>query len=349
MRALTVIPGHADSLAVQDMPEPDEAFGDVLVDAVAVGVCGTDHELSHGDYGWAPPGSQRLIIGHESLGRVRAAPAGSAFVAGDLIVGVVRMPDPVPCGACAHGEWDMCRNGRYTEHGIKQLHGFAAEQWRVRSAHAVKLDPRLESVGMLMEPTTIVAKAWEQVDRIGGRAWADPTSVLITGAGPIGLLAALIGTQRGLDVHVLDRMSGGPKAELVQDLGATYHSGAADELITKLAPDVILEGTGATAVIGAAIANAKPYAITVLTGISNPGAEEKLDLGSINRAAVLGNAVVVGSVNANLRHYRAGAQALAAADLAWLDRLITRRVPLERYAEAFAPRPDDVKVALTIS
>ncbi|MBB2891483.1 glucose 1-dehydrogenase [Flexivirga oryzae] len=348
MRALTVIPGQSGSLSVEDMPEPDDALGDVLVDGLAVGVCGTDHELADGSYGWAPDGSERLILGHEALGRVREAPSGSGFAAGDLIVGVVRMPDPVPCGACAHGEWDMCRNGRYTEHGIKQLHGFAAERWRVQSAHAVKLDPALETVGMLMEPTTIVAKAWEQVDRIGGRGWFEPRSVLVTGAGSIGLLAAMIGTQRGLDVHVLDRVTEGLKPDLVGDLGATYHSENVDQVIKSVEPDVVIEGTGATPVLGAVLANPKPYAITVLTGISDPGEQETLDLGTINRSTVLGNSAVVGSVNANLRHYRAAAEALAAADLGWLERLVTRRVPLEKFADAFAAQQDDVKVVLTI-
>lgn len=349
MRALTVIPGQAKSLAVRDVPEPDESAGEVLVQGLAVGVCATDHELADGLYGWAPPGAERLIIGHESLGRVLEAPDDSGFAAGDLIVGVVRMPDPEPCGACAHGEWDMCRNGEYTEHGIKQLHGFASERWRVRAAHAVRLDPSLESVGMLLEPTTIVAKAWEQVDRVGGRGWFDPRSVLIAGAGPIGLLTAMIGVARGMDVHVLDRVVDGLKPRLVRELGASYHSESADDLIPRLQPDVVIEGTGATPVIRAALSNTTPYAITVLTGISNPGAMEKLDLGAIGRATVLGNSVVVGSVNANLRHYQAGSAALAAADHDWLEQLISRRVPLEQYADAFTPQPDDVKVALTIS
>lgn len=348
MRALTIIPGKSGSLAVEDMPEPDEGLGDVLVDGVAVGVCGTDHELADGDYGWAPEGSERLIIGHESLGRVREAPDDSGFAAGDLIVGVVRMPDPVPCGACAHGEWDMCRNGEYTEHGIKSLQGFAAEQWRVQAKHAVKLDPALKAVGMLLEPTTVVAKAWEQVDRVGERAWFDPKSVLITGAGPIGLLAAMIGAARGLDVHVLDRVKDGPKPQLVKDLGGTYHTDPVDKVIDKIEPDVIIEGTGASPVIKAALGNPKPYAITVLTGISDPGEDQTVDLGAINRMAVLGNAAVVGSVNANLRHYQAAAEALAAADLQWLERLITRRVPLEKFAQAFAPQEADVKVVLTL-
>src|SRR4051794_26126232 len=228
MRALTVIPMQKDSLSVVDVPDPDPAEGDLLVDGVAVGVCGTDKEIAHGAYGWAPPGRERLIIGHESLGRVRHAPPGSDFTAGDLVVGVVRRPDPVPCGACARGQFDMCRNGRYTERGIKQLDGYASRTWRVEAQYAVKLDPTLAEVGVLMEPTSVVAKAWDQVDKVGARSWFEPRTALVTGAGPIGLLAALLGVQRGLDIHVLDRVTSGPKPRLVGDLGAAYHTGDLD-------------------------------------------------------------------------------------------------------------------------
>ena len=126
MRAITLEPGVTDSADLEEMPEPGPSEGSILVDGVALGICGTDAEIVHGDYGEAPPGAERLILGHESLGRVREAAPGSGFSAGDLVVGIVRRPDPVPCGACAHGEFDMCRNGRYTERGIKELDGYAS-------------------------------------------------------------------------------------------------------------------------------------------------------------------------------------------------------------------------------
>src|SRR5258707_3468650 len=118
MRALTVRPGEADSLAVMDVAEPPVEDGEVLVEAVSVGLCGTDAEIVAAEYGEAPPGSPVLVLGHENLGRVAQATPGSGLTAGDLVVGFVRRHDPVPCAACAAGEWDMCRNGRYVEHGI---------------------------------------------------------------------------------------------------------------------------------------------------------------------------------------------------------------------------------------
>ncbi|MGH7918123.1 MAG: alcohol dehydrogenase catalytic domain-containing protein, partial [Candidatus Binataceae bacterium] len=191
MRAITVIPGQKNSLRLDQVPEPssDDA---VLVKALALGICGTDLEIVSGQYGWAPPHHERLIIGHESLGRVERAPADSGFNPGDLVVGVVRRPDPVPCFACAHNQWDMCRNGKYTERGIKQRDGYGAELYAVEPDFLLKLDPGLGLNGVLLEPTSVVAKAWEQVERIGHRAEWAPRQVLVTGAGPVGLLAALL-------------------------------------------------------------------------------------------------------------------------------------------------------------
>ena len=348
MRALTTVPSQAGTLAVTDVPEPVVGPGDLLVDGVAVGVCGTDKEIAHGDYGWAPAGHERLVLGHESLGRVRQAPEDSGFSVGDLVAGVVRRPDPVPCGACAHGEFDMCRNGQYTERGIKELDGFASERWAVEAEYAVRLDDRLADVGMLMEPATVVAKAWEQVERIGARAWFEPTTVLVTGAGPIGLLAALIATQRGIDVHVLDQVTDGPKPGLVHDLGATYHHGDLDDVTGRIRPDIVIEATGVPGLVLAAISGTAAYGITVLTGVSGSGRRLSTDPGLMNRGIVLENDVVVGSVNANLRHYAQAAQALAAADPGWLGRLVSRRVPLADFADAFEACDEDVKVVLDL-
>ncbi|SNY25623.1 glucose 1-dehydrogenase [Paractinoplanes atraurantiacus] len=349
MRALTVVPLEAGSAAVRDVADPEPGPGEMLVEGVALGICGTDREITAGQYGWAPPGQDRLVLGHESLGRVRTAPAGSGFTSGDLVVGVVRRPDPEPCGACAHGEFDMCRNGRYTERGIKQIDGYGSELWTVETDYAVKLDPRLEQVGVLMEPATVVAKAWEQVEKVGARSWFRPERVLVTGAGPIGLLAALLGVQRGLEVHVLDLATKGPKPEAVDALGARYHAAGVEEATAHLQPDVIIEATGVSSVVFEAMASTAAYGIVCLTGVSPVGRKIAVDVGAANREIVLENDVVVGSVNANLSHYAAAAQALGNADVDWLSRLITRRVPLTDVAGALQARPGDIKVVVDLT
>jgi glucose 1-dehydrogenase len=349
MRALTVEPLVPDSVEVSEVPDPVPGEGDLLVAGLAVGLCGTDREIADGEYGWSPPGQRRLVLGHESLGRVVAAPADSGFAEGDLVVGVVRRPDPVPCGACAHGEFDMCRNGRYTERGIKEIDGYGSELWCVEAGYAVRLDQRLARAGVLMEPTSVVAKAWEQIERVGGRAWFEPRRVLVTGAGPIGLLAALLGMQRGLEVHVLDLASAGPKPAAVAALGATYHHAGFRDAIAGGRPDIIIEATGVPDLIAHALAGTAAYGVVCLTGVSPVGRAMSVDVGAANREVVLENDVVVGSVNANLRHYGAAADALAAADPEWLDRLITRRVPLSQAAEALKGKSDDIKVVVTLA
>ncbi len=344
MKAVTVHPGVADSVRFEEVPEPAEGNGSVLVEAVAVGVCGTDVEIASGAYGWAPPGRDRLILGHESLGRVLEPGPGTGLQVGDLVVGIVRRPDPVPCGNCAVGEWDMCRNGQYTERGIKEIDGFMSERWRIEPGYFTKLDPSLGVLGVLLEPTTVVAKAWEMVGAMRARAFWEPRQVLVTGAGPIGMLAALIGVQHGLEVHVLDQVTDGAKPQLVRDLGATYHSGTVSDL--DFAPDVVIECTGVGPVIVESIRKVGAGGVVCLTGVGSGGRSLGLSPADVAKELVLQNNVIVGSVNANRRHFYRAAQALAAADPAWLARLISRRVPPRDIAEALQRGPDDIKVVV---
>jgi threonine dehydrogenase-like Zn-dependent dehydrogenase len=345
MRAITVSPGVARSARLEDVPEPPESDGAILVRTLALGVCATDREILNGSYGFAPPGQQHLVLGHESLGAVEQAPEGCGFAPGDLVVGIVRRPDPEPCIACAAGEWDMCRNGRYTERGIKERHGYGAERFRIEPEFAVKIDPTLGVLGVLLEPASILAKAWDHTERIGHRArvW-QPKTLLVTGAGPIGLLAALMGMQRDLDVHVLDHNKGGPKEAIVRDLGGTYHSDPSG--LEQLAPDILMECTGAVAVIRDCLGSTAAAGIVCLTGVTEPGKMFDLDIGGLNRTIVLENDVVFGTVNANRRHYEMAADALAHADKSWLGRLITRTVPLERWSEALEHHKGDIKVVI---
>jgi threonine dehydrogenase-like Zn-dependent dehydrogenase len=340
MRAVTVRPGVAGSAALEEVPEPTRREDWLLARTIAVGVCGTDLEIIRGEFGAAPPGRDRLVLGHESLAEVMQAPAGSDFVPGDWIAGIVRRPDPVPCLNCAAGEWDMCRNGLYTERGVKGLDGFASEHFAIEPSFAVPVDRGLGLAGVLTEPASILAKAWEHIETITARSRWRAERVLVTGAGPIGLLAAMMGIQRGLEVHVLDRVTSGPKPEIVRALGATYHSGSVAE--AGGGADVIIECTGLATLVFEAIKAVGPSGVVCLVGLGG-GGKVTADLAPLNQKLVLDNNVVFGSINANRRHWQTAAVSLARADRAWLDRLITRQVPLERWSEALARQPDDVK------
>lgn len=344
MRAILVRPGHR-GVVLADVPEPAPEAGAVLVEGLALGICGTDREIVAGAYGWAPPGRDRLVLGHESLGRVLQAPAGSGLEAGTLVAGIVRRPGPVPCGCCAVGRWDLCRNGRYTERGIKELDGFGSERWRTEPEFCVALAPELATVGVLLEPMSVVAKAWEEIDAVTARSPVPPRVALVVGAGPIGLLAALLAVQRGLETHVVDIVTCGPKPGLVEALGAMYH---ADGIAgAGVAADVVVEATGAGRVAVEALTATGPGGVVCLTGVSAAGRTIAVDAGALNSELVLENVVVLGSVNAARVHYEQAARALACADRAWLEALITRRLPLSRLDAALTSH-DDVKTVVEL-
>jgi glucose 1-dehydrogenase len=344
MKAITVAPMTPESARFEDVPEPDISEGAVLVEGLAVGVCGTDVEIVEGKYGWAAPGKKRLVLGHESLGRVIDPGPVKGLKTGDLVVGIVRRPDPVPCSNCAVGEWDMCHNGQYTERGIKQIDGYMSERWRIEPEYTIKVDSTLGILGVLLEPTTVVAKAWEVAMAVGQRSFFEPRSVLVTGAGPIGLLAAMLGVQRGLDVHVLDRVTSGHKPDLVKALGATYHSGKATDL--DFEPEVIIECTGVGTVIGDAAQRIRAGGVLCLTGVGSGGITSRMSVADAAAAIVLKNLAMVGSVNANKRHWFKAGEALARADRAWLGQLITRREKPENFQQALNRQPDDIKVII---
>ncbi|MEI7899928.1 MAG: glucose 1-dehydrogenase [bacterium] len=346
MKAITVEPGKTGTVRFEDIPEPDIRDGSVLVQAIAAAVCGTDIEIAEGKYGWAPPGKTRLVLGHESLGRVIDPGPNSAFKPGDLVSGLVRRPDPVPCPNCAVGESDMCRNGRYTERGIKEIDGFMSERWRIEPEYAIKVNPSLGSLGVLLEPTTVIIKALEQVIAVGTRSFWEPKTLLVTGAGPIGLLAAAVARLSGIEVHVLDRVESGPKPELVRALGATYHCGSVLDI--GFEPDVIVECTGVGSVIGDAVQKVGAGGVVCLTGVGAGGVVSRA-IGDVAAAAVLKNNVIVGSVNANKRHWYKANDRLGRLDRVWLSRLITRTEKPENGLHALERKPGDIKVVIQFS
>jgi threonine dehydrogenase-like Zn-dependent dehydrogenase len=345
MRAITVVPGEPGSAGLTELPEPEAGPGELLVDVILLGVCGTDREIVAGVHGEPPPGRDRLVLGHEMLGRVLRAPDGSGFQPGELVAGIVRRPDPVPCPCCARGEWDMCRNGQYTERGIKGRDGYGSELVTLEVDFAVPVTSELGHLGVLVEPASILAKAWQHIDRIRARACAAHERVLVTGAGPIGLLATLMGVQRGFEVHVLDRAETGNKPRLVSGIGAEYHTGSITRLCERVPPDVVVECTGVPELAADAMRHTAPGAVVCLTGVAT-SRTLSVDVGALNNELVLENDVVFGSVNANRAHFERAVDALANADRDWLAGLITRRVPLDRWQEALDKGDDDVKVVV---
>jgi threonine dehydrogenase-like Zn-dependent dehydrogenase len=371
--AMTVTPGRPSTADVTALDRPP-GRGSILVDGLTAGVCGTDREIVEHGMGYPPHGEDRLVLGHESVGRVREAPAGSQFATGDLVAGIVRRPEPDPCEACRAGEVDACLDGRYRSRGISGLHGYGATGWFLEPEFAVRLNPGLGERGVLIEPASVLAKAWEQIDRIASRSPRGEERILVLGAGPIGLLATLFSTRRGHETHVYDRADAGIKPELVRALGATYHqaqahrthrTAASDLESIKANPTIVIDCTGVPALALGAVEQAAPHMIVCLIGLPEAaesrqrqgasgdgqeplGALDAVASSTLVRTLVRRNGVLFGTVNAGHRHFQAADAALAATDRTWLDALITRRVPLSSWTAALRPRPDDVKVVVDL-
>ncbi len=320
----------------------------MLVATLAVGICGTDREIAAGRFGAAPGGTGPLVLGHELLGQILTAPSGCGVVAGQLVTAVVRRPDPDPCRRCAAGRWDLCTDGRFTEHGITGRHGFLRPSFRTEPDALVPLPWDLADVGVLVEPASVVTRAWSEIEagssRLGGEG-ADGARVLVTGSGPIGLLALLAARQRGHEATLLDRSGSAIKRALAERLGARVHTGIVEGLGWR--PDVVIEATGDAWVVRDAVHLAAPGAVVCLLGLAH-GGPVPLEAGALNNHLVHANKTVTGSVNAARVHYTGAVDLLASAPAGWLDALITRRVPLRDAARALDRSPGEIKTVVAV-
>ena len=352
MRAVTIEPGTPGSDRLDERPPPTPEDGMVDIDVLAVGVDGTDNELVDGAYGEAPAGEARLIIGHECLGRVRR-PVGP-FAIGDLVVPFVRRPDSVPCRNCAVGEWDMCLNGGYTELGIKGRHGFLTERIVEHADYLIGVPAELGGTGVLVEPMSIAAKAVEQLHRAQQRLLWQPERALITGAGSLGLLVAAILRLQGLEVLIYNRGPGGPKRDLAERLGAGYliaeEQPLGDPLTARFGRiDLAVEATGYAPLSFELIDTVCENGAVALLGVSGSDQRTHVATGHLNTEMVLQNKMVLGSVNANRRHFVAATTYLSAIRgrwPGWLEACINRHVALDDYRDALERTEDDVKVVV---
>jgi threonine dehydrogenase-like Zn-dependent dehydrogenase len=351
MQALVTRPGTPASTAVEEMPAPRPRGTEVLVRPVEVGVCGTDREISEGWFGVAPAGEERLILGHELLGRVERD--GQGFTRGDLVTATVRRSCG-HCAACAAGAPDACDTGDYAEHGITRLHGFAAELAVVPAEHLVAVPEALGRLGVLAEPASICARALRHVQAIGGRQPWSPGRALVLGAGAIGMLCTYFLRDDGLDVWTaaLDPPAG-EKAQLVAAAGARY-AAADDAPPSALAAevggfDVVIVAAGSAQLSLDALGLLRRNGVACLLGIDGRDRRVSLHGPVIGVDAVLGNRAVFGSVNANVVDWHAAVDRLDAARRRWpdaLDRFVGLRTGLDDYAAAFAF--DGVKATLTL-
>ncbi|PYN19415.1 MAG: glucose dehydrogenase [Candidatus Rokuibacteriota bacterium] len=348
MKAVAVVPGKPNSVHLADLPKPsvDEIPGGrgVLVKVLRVGVDGTDKEINAAEYGAPPAGFEFLVIGHEGFGQVEAVGSNVTEVRpGDYVVATVRRP-----GGSIYdliGTNDMTTDDTYFERGINLRHGFLTEYYVDDAEFIVKVPRGLREVGVLLEPMTVVEKGIAQAYEIQRRlrVWR-PRRAAVMGAGTIGLLATLVLRLRGLQVTTFG-LSRKPyrNADLIQAIGARYESTADVPILDgarNYGPfDLIFEATGYSPIVFDCLQGLGKNGVLVLSSVTGGDRKVEVPADKINLEFVLGNKVMVGTVNANREYFELGVRDMAQAEAeyaGWLTRLLTHPVKgLENYRELF--------------
>src|SRR3989442_13557229 len=348
MKAIAVIPGKPDTVHLREVPKPrlngmDNGRG-VLVKVLRVGVDGTDKEINAAEYGAAPSGDDFLILGNESFGQVEAVgPNVTELKPGDYVVATVRRPGKSIYDLI--GTNDMTTDDTYYERGINLRHGYLTEYYVDDVEFIVKVPQGLKQVGVLLEPTTVVEKGIYQAYEIQRRlkVWK-PRKAAGMGAGTIGLLATLVLRLRGLDVTTFAR-SAKPdlNADLIEEVGSRYISTKETPILDAAKQhgpfDLIFEGTGNSSVVFDSMQTLGKNGVLVLSSVTGGDKMISIPADRINLEFVLGNKVMVGTVNANREYFELGVRDMAQAEAeypGWLSKLLTDPVQgLENYPELF--------------
>lgn len=348
--AIAITPGQPNSLhrTTIEVPRPNQ--DQVAISVIRVGVCGTDREIMLGDIGFAPEGSPDLVIGHEVIGRVDAVgDTVTSLEPGDLVTVSVRRPDD--CPACQAGEPDMCLWLNYRERGINGANGFMAERIIEHESFVIRIPEELEAIGVLIEPLTVVEKAVRQAELIQRRlTYWNLKTALVMGAGPIGILGTLLLRSKGVDVYTVARTPPpNSAAAIIEASGATYIS-VNEEPVADLAKrldgiDLIIESTGASSVVFESMRILGNNGVLVLLSLTGGHKTLEVPADQINTSLVVGNKVVVGSVNAGTVDFVNAVERLGMFEELWpglTTRMITHRLTVNDDLSAIEQKTDGV-------
>jgi glucose 1-dehydrogenase len=342
--ALVTQPGQTHTTRIEDVPAVEAREGEVLVRTLEVGVCGTDREISEGQFGIAPEGESLLVLGHESLAVVERN--GYGFTSGQLVTATVRRS----CGhciACAEDSPDSCLTGDYSERGITRLHGYARELVAEDPSQLVAIPKSLGRLGVLAEPTSICERALRHARAIGGRQPWQLERALVIGAGAIGLLMTYLLRLAEVDVWTASLE---PDNELVEQSGARYASTNDNDLSELGKFDLVVEAAGNAELMARTLGLLRRSGVACLLGIDPRVQTVELDGRVLGVDTILENRVLFGSVNAHRRDWLAAVDDLDRARERWteaLEQFVTLRVPLDRFPEAFEHRGGKATLVLS--
>ncbi len=354
MKAVAVIPGKPNSVHLADLAPPrlsDVPAGrGVLVRVLKVGIDATDREINEAKYGAAPPGDSFLVLGHESFGIVEAVGENVTHVRpGDYVTATVRRP-----GGSIYdqiGTSDMTSEEVYYERGINLLHGFLTERYVDDAEFIVKMPGGLKHLHVLVEPMSCATKAVQQAYEVQRRlrVWR-PKVAYVMGAGQIGLLSTLVLRLRGLQVYTLARSEPPSlKSELVEAMGAHYVSTQRvplKELTSSVGKaDLIIDATGSSAVAFESMQLLGHNGVLVWTSVTGGRQHVEVPSDKVNLDWVLGNKLLLGSVNANREHFEMGIKDLALGEVTYpgvIQRILTTPIRgLENYQQMMNALVDD--------
>ena len=370
MKAIAVTPRIKEVQIINQAEPKISSPTDVKLRMLEAGVCGTDKEICAFEYGTPPPGSEQLVIGHESLGEVvEVGPHVTRVKIGDLVVPMVRRPCPHDyCVACRADRQDFCFTGDFQERGIKERHGFMA-QYVVDDEKYMNVVPKeMRDVAVLVEPLTIAEKGLMQVWQVQQRLpWSCPVTpgkaaahchrAVVLGAGPVGLLGAMALVNNDFDTYVYSRESApNPKSQLLESIGAHYIS--SEKITPEMLPehigniDLVYEATGASSLSFEMMKYLGTNGIFIFTGVPGRKGPIEVDTDLIMRDLVLKNQVVFGTVNAGRDSFENSIRDLGAFKKRWpqaVTALISGRFPMDGYRDLLLGRSGGIKNVIQLN
>jgi glucose 1-dehydrogenase len=363
MRAVVTRPGSGTAW-LADVPEPAPSRPDeVVVEILRVGVCGTDRHVMHSPIRadrLPPAGDGYLVLGHEAVGRVVSiGHAVQSLRVGDLVVPTVRRGCG-QCKLCAADQADFCSSGKYLERGIVGLHGFLSERIVDQERNLVNVPQELAAVGPLVESLCTPEKAIRRITNARAHLPLEGPMhgvqrALVTGSGPIALLAMVAFRLRGIDTWVAARQPGGGLASQLTELsGASYVPLSEVELQQprlRLGEfDAIVEATGAVELSVAMLGALAPNGVLDLVG--GPPERKPVPIQADLLGAMLGrNLTMLGSVNANTDDWVAAVADLTAMLTRYpgvVERMVTHEFRMEDVDVAFERVPGQVKAIINV-
>lgn len=349
MKAIVVEPKKPNSAKLAEIEQPVPSKEQVLLEVLCVGIDGTDREINEGFYGEAPEGSDFLVMGHEAVARIsKVGEFVLGFSPGELVVPTVRRPGT--CAYCRVGEVSYCPIGDYSEHGILKLHGFASDYAVSDADYLVKIPPEMEKGAVLLEPMSVAEKAISQVFLAQKRMSWTAKRALVLGAGPLGLLATMILRLRGLEVVCgATRAKESLKASIVRSVSASYVNLMEKPLrLIEGKFDLIVEATGNVGVAIESLYLLASNGVLCFLGVYRDK-QACEDFGKVLTSMVLGNRLMIGSVNSDKVHFEMGIKDMIEIKQKFgdvLEKMLTAKISPAEFQKAFSPDKEGIKTVI---